>query len=115
MQCHLHLGYNDILCYYGGLIKLDVRPELVLSVEESNPTLYPNPSNGLVNIQLNSISTGNTNWRLINTSGAIILNGNQLLQNGINQFAINISGVPIGQYILSFTGSINTSYNIIKE
>ena len=62
-----------IFFVYGGgaPVRLDVRPELVLSVEESNPTLYPNPSNGLVNMQLNSTSTGNTNWRLINTRGPL--------------------------------------------
>ena len=112
---YISLDNNDILCLRPSPLRLDVRPELVLNVEESHPTLYPNPSNGLVNIQLNSISTGNTNWQLINTSGNIILNGNQLLHTGINQFTINISGVPIGQYILSFTGAVNTTYNIIKE
>lgn len=114
----IDLDNNYILCNnLGGshYSIINVTPELLTSVVKSENTLYPNPSNGLINIELTSELAGMSNWSILNTNGSILLNGRQILNNGINQFSLNISGVPIGQYILTFKGVISKSFNIIRE
>ena len=72
-------------------------------------TIYPNPTNNILNIDLNSIS-GEFNYALINTIGQKVLDGN--LINTKN--TLNISHLDSGIYFLKIN-AVNSTNSIVEK
>ncbi len=79
------------------------------------PTLYPNPTNGLVNINLQNPILGNANIQITNATGNIVMNiSNIISQNKIVTFSI--TQLPVGTYLLTLSANnFNQTYKLIKE
>ena len=76
-------------------------------------TVAPNPTKGLVMVQMENIKSFSTcTWQLFDYSGKIVLNG--VSEN--NPFQFDLTSEPVGIYILKTTTSdIVKSFKIVKE
>ena len=83
--------------------------EGIISVDEEKPlspmTVYPNPSTGDFNIQLDSYSSDDYQLVVFDISGRIVLNEVVSINEGYNKFEINLESVPNGAYYLVLTSS----------
>ena len=92
-------------------------PNCVLAVnnfdKENLIRVYPNPSNGTMNIRVNQF-VGKINIQIIDLNGRTVYDLNE---NNFNvEKSININGLQAGVYILKLTGSnLNYSQKIIKK
>jgi len=68
--------------------------------------VFPNPAGATLNYRVISSQAGIGMIQVFNTSGVMVLTGQVQLAQGVNQHAINISGLNNGSYFLKF---INTS------
>lgn len=74
--------------------------------------VYPNPSNGMLNVELEMINGASTKVTIINTLGQIILNENVSTQHS----SFNISNFPTGIYTLKAEGNgVTKTVKLIKE
>jgi len=83
------------------------------SVGEVNIVIYPNPTDGILNIMIQN-SDGQTpvNYVLMQSSGKYLFGG----ATSDNPFALNLSGFSNGVYLLRLTINGNTrTYKIIKK
>jgi len=67
--------------------------------------LYPNPVNDILNIELLSTSSEDIEFNILNISGQIIYKESQTINNGINNFRIDVSSYPGGMYFVHVTGN----------
>ncbi len=92
-------------------------PNCVLAVNdfdrENLIRVYPNPSNGTMNIRVNQF-VGKLNIQVVDLNGRIVYDSTE---NNFNvEKAININSLQAGVYILKLTGSnVNYSQKIIKK
>jgi hypothetical protein len=90
--------YRLLLQYRDGSYKIS--KVVKLSVKEAVAVLYPNPSNHVLNVQLNSLAAGDYEYQVISPIGQVVLH-KQLKFNGSTQvFTIPIDGLSKGQYQL---------------
>ncbi len=68
--------------------------------------IYPNPSCGIINIKTPNQDIGNSEFKIINLSGIIVLKGNLFKQN-----TINVSSLKKGVYFIE----INTNKTILRQ
>lgn len=69
--------------------------------------VYPNPTNGIVNIQL----VGEFNYELINLAGQILMT-----DNGVNKLPINLEELPKGAYFLNVIQENQSKvFKIVKQ
>ena len=95
----------------------------IVMEEEPSLNLFPNPSNGILNIKINDpnkLQDSETYLRLINALGQIVLQQDidlKTIRSYSDQtFTINIEKVPNGLYFLEFTNGANTkTVKVIKE
>lgn len=69
--------------------------------------IYPNPTSGFLNLNINSNTADNMSFDVINISGKVILNKNLRLVEGENSIEINISDFPVGVYSILFNSGID--------
>jgi len=75
--------------------------------------VYPNPSNGLVNIRINHF-TGNVNFSIIDINGREVYNQSEEHFN--IEKTLNLNGFQSGVYILKIVGdNLNFSQKLIKN
>jgi hypothetical protein len=67
--------------------------------------LYPNPVNDILNIELLSTSNEDIEINISNISGQIIYKESQTINNGMNNFRIDVSSYPGGMYFVQVTGN----------
>ena len=72
-------------------------------------SIYPNPTNGLVNIQLNN-NTGNFSYAVVNTVGQQVRQGN--LEH--NNTSLDLSELTNGVYFMKITNTTNQHYMLKK-
>ncbi|MDG1901656.1 MAG: C10 family peptidase [Bacteroidales bacterium] len=75
-----------------------------VGVEETtleNLNIYPNPTNGILNINFNAEKQGDMNVKLISISGQVIFNEVLTDSNGSYNSTFDISSQPKGVYLLS--------------
>lgn len=90
---------------YSSIIAIDLVAELV---KTAIVKVHPNPTNRLLNIQLQSASDTRFDMRVMDIRGQIMVSKTITAGEGLNQpFAIDVEGYPSGVYILSFV-DINT-------
>lgn len=70
-------------------------------IKSYNITIFPNPNNGIFEIEFISRSNNNLSYKLSNFMGQEILYDSIKAISGSNHFKIDISEVPIGIYILN--------------
>ena len=76
---------------------------------DRNNTLFPNPTNGILNIDLEILNDGKATIQILNSLGEVLNTEQVYLQNPI----LNIEHLPSGIYFLKITGNNNT--NITKK
>ena len=83
--------------------------EGIVSVDKEKPlspiTVYPNPSTGEFNIQIDAYSSNEYQLIVFDISGRIVLNETKSVNEGFNTFNINLDIVPSGSYYLVLTNS----------
>jgi len=92
-------------------------PNCVLSVNYFNNDelvrVYPNPSNGLLNIRINKL-IGKVNFQIVDINGRVVYN--QTDEHFNTEKAINISNFQKGVYILKVVGdNLNYSQKVIRN
>jgi hypothetical protein len=87
--------------------RVDLRPSIILATEAAlnQPktmfNVYPNPSNGSVNVLFREVQAGNTVLvKLTNSAGQEVLSKEVKYAGGIDD-TIDTTGLPTGVYILS--------------
>lgn len=91
-----------------GIVKLNPLPlTTAIATDFSTPTslinVYPNPSSHTIHIrwqQADTFNTTPTQIQLMNTSGQLVWQTNQVSLNGINQYALTVNDFPEGWYII---------------
>lgn len=93
--------------------KFDFQPDLLTSVEEnSEQTLYPNPTTGNLTYQFSSSVPGMLNWQIVDINGNTILRKSEFFDLGENTLNLNISHLANGIYFLKVG---NNSVKIVLE
>lgn len=82
-----------------------IKPDLSirnLSVAPSTIKIYPNPSSGYFNIQINAPAAGSGQLKLYNSLGAVVAGMPINLADGDNKFKLDLTGLrlPTGSYML---------------
>lgn len=62
--------------------------------------LYPNPARESIAIAFDSVEEGAAQWRVLDMSGRIVLNGNTAMQRGTNRIDIALERVESGSYMV---------------
>lgn len=86
-----------------------VRP---VSVEEvsvrSTFEVYPNPSTGVFNIQVNDVRDKTYDVEVFNNLGKLVWKQNEVIMNGTNITKIDLNGSPAGVYTVSLRNKGNS-------
>ncbi len=63
--------------------------------------VFPNPANGLVNLEFNSKSGGEYNVKLVNVYGQVVRSKNASAVTGENTYQLPLQGIPNGIYTVT--------------
>lgn len=94
---------------------VDFKPELPGSFRIGR--LFPNPTNGFVNLTVNIPETGYYRINLVDINGRVLANWNERLLNSRATLPLNLSGVSSGSYFLRLsnqTGSYSAPLTVIR-
>ncbi len=81
-----------------------------------NVTMYPNPTNGMINLSIEGLAGQDVSARVLNSLGAEVQNIDFGTLSGIWNQEINIQGEANGIYFLNITvGNENISHRVIKQ
>ena len=83
--------------------------DLVEEAKANNLTVYPNPSNGLVNVRLKNIESNNVNIEIIDITGRFVYSNNENLSNGMLNINIDLSNIDKGIYFVVATSNMSSS------
>ncbi len=64
-------------------------------------TIYPNPTSGLVNIQLNTSLVQNTTMKIYDLIGKLVFERNTFENNQNQNYSLNLNHLTSGIYLLS--------------
>ena len=70
-------------------------------VNNQDVKITPNPTDRLLKVEIESIRSMKNSYSVYSMDGRKILEGNNVLIEGINHFSINVESLPSGIYILS--------------
>ncbi len=77
---------------------------------------YPNPAQGQLTVELNSVGNQAIQIEIVNMLGMIVYDEKIFAENGINRFDINISSFARGVYQTKVTASGNrTDFSFVKQ
>jgi len=68
--------------------------------ELNDVSLFPNPTTGLLNININAPKSGVATAKILDTKGAVVLEKSLNMESGFESFSLDISGKPKGMYLL---------------
>ena len=74
--------------------------ESTVPVSFNNLNLYPNPSQGIVNISFDAVSTANVSMRISDLVGKIILTEQLQVIEGTNKFSVDLTPYSKGIYFM---------------
>ena len=79
--------------------------------------VFPNPTNGLVNVQLQSTKNSITTIEVINVLGQVAQSREVTLSIGVTPVTLDISHLPGGTYFVSFVDALGTKHQekLIKQ
>lgn len=88
--------------------------DIIISQEQLN--VYPNPTNGIVNLQPNFNSEGSMQLVLLDLAGKVVLRKNVSLDQGNELQKINVANLATGNYMLNvnFQSKNSISKNTYK-
>lgn len=66
--------------------------------------IYPNPVTGTLNLYVESKSSDKMNISIVDANGRIVKQLSQNIQEGNNNYQINVSSLPAGTYFISING-----------
>lgn len=74
----------------------------------SNVSIFPNPSERYLNMQINSISNGNIQYKILDATGRIINQFNSAVEVGLNDYQIDLHSLIPNNYFLQleFDGEV---------
>ncbi len=72
-------------------------------------SIYPNPSSGMVNVQVTDLSTGNYNLGLYSLEGKLLIQQSLPANNALK---IDLTNYPTGMYIFSVTNTAGESISV---
>ena len=64
----------------------------------------PNPTDKVAKVTLTAANAGVAKWNIADNSGRVILQGNNQVQAGNNNFNINVEKLAAGLYYLNVSG-----------
>ena len=80
--------------------------------KDASVKIYPNPNNGILNVELEMLNSKDSKIKITNTLGQIILEENSSIQH----LTFNIQHFPSGIYFVTIsTPEINTTKKIVKQ
>ncbi len=68
--------------------------------EINDVSLFPNPTTGLLNVNVNAPKSGMASAKIVDTKGAVVLQKTLDFETGFQSFSLDISGKPKGMYLL---------------
>lgn len=79
--------------------------------------VYPNPTNGAVQLELQVATTKSVRINVIDLFGRYVLTNQRGLVNGHNQLSVNIGSLPAGTYIIEVKDgkTIREKYKVLKR
>jgi len=94
-----------------------------ITCRQSNPIeninqidIFPNPTDKVLNIKLNSNEKTKYNFNLLDVSGKLVFNSYDYFEEGINYKTIDVSELPSGVYILEIiSDNIKQTKKVIVE
>jgi hypothetical protein len=78
---------------------------------ETMVTMYPNPVNTELNIDINSIETGRARIKIMDATGRVVKTVELSLQAGSNAAKIDMQSLSDGIYMISISNGKNLSYS----
>jgi hypothetical protein len=81
---------------------------------KENILMYPNPTNGVVNIKMNTSNAGMSMITVLNNIGQIVYTGEVTLNAGSNITQVNLKGLPYGIYMVNITTGNSTTHRKIN-
>jgi hypothetical protein len=88
-----------------------------VSAAKLNVAMFPNPSNSVTNIKINSAKAGDASVKVINTLGQVVSEKHSTLTEGFNAIELNVSDLATGIYNVSIEtagGSVVKKLTVIK-
>ena len=82
--------------------------DIVANEKENNLNIYPNPSNGFVNIAIHNIESNNVNLQVIDITGRVVYSNIQNTNNGSLNTSIDLSNIDKGIYIVIAKSNTST-------
>ena len=102
---YIDADVEPVLIYYYRLKLVDLDGSFTYSniksasiSGKSTAHIFPNPTTGILNLNINSGTSININYEVINISGQVVLYKNARLVEGKNTIEINTSDFPAGVY-----------------
>ena len=68
--------------------------------ELSQVAVFPNPTKGILNINMNASKNGFTTLKIMDTKGAVVIQKSLDTESGTQSFSVDISSQPKGMYLL---------------
>jgi hypothetical protein len=88
--------------------------QLKESAENMHAAVYPNPSQGVMTIKFNSLSSGKYILKITDMTGRIILTEDFAVSEGINVKEINIADAAKGVYVIQLSGKEGNTMMRVK-
>lgn len=86
------------------------------SISEANDVfslkLYPNPTEGSTNLDVNSREAGIANIEVYSITGALVMSSTKSISVGMNRVAVDLTAVPAGVYLIK--ADINGAQALIR-
>ena len=106
------------ICYQGTASKNVTINECRMgeSINATSVVLYPNPTNNLVNLLINTTLETQTNIRITDLLGRVVLEQTEALIAGSNTITYNISDFAKGVYLIQVSnGNEQKVFKLVKE
>lgn len=117
-------AYNSSSCYTlkAAISSTNFRKDGVGFEEEpetadySPLNIYPNPAHNILNVDFNSSSDGNLDFRVFDITGKMVMSGKYASQKGMNTFTLNLSELNKGMYFINVNdGTDNMTRKLVIE
>lgn len=89
----------------------------VSSFVERNLLMFPNPANEQIKLQLNLFSIAPIKILIFDIEGNVVHESTSITSEGVNEYIINISHLPISTYTISINSGLNSfvkSFTIVR-
>jgi len=98
-------------------ITLALKEEELITDSLSDITIYPNPVQGQLNLNLPESISGNLSIRIIDLVGHVVMEENISSNGGVNVMQLNTTALPTGIYLLTINEAnmLRASQKFIKQ